>query len=415
MSPERVFQSLTAIGLIAGGWLFGDYWKKAGNAKGGGEELSQLRAKNTELSLTIDELQNDLAQVRSMLSKGPFPVPEDLISWVETDYGMVFLKAPDVRLASPAEMRDAAENNLRFVHGETGLRMENIAWELIGLIPNDQRLVGLWIMIETTGARGIFDFSNEQILLAETYDPESIPDASILARLLAQQLSFQNHPRKKWGNRDEWQAWQAMHVGASASLQARYNRRQSSNNEAEFRDPESDREELLMALPPSIQVMANFPYVDGNDYARYFYIDSREAWSEMFRNPPRNTASIIEPGAPHPTVGEVILPPTKEKILAENCLGELGLRLWLEPYLGNETASKLAGMWKTDRYRITEQEQNVSLTWQIEMTDEAAAKNLVREVTFAMMDHLKEIQPTRQIEISAQGSSFILNNLPKNK
>ena len=35
MSPERVFQSLTAIGLIAGGWLYGDYWKKSGSFEGG--------------------------------------------------------------------------------------------------------------------------------------------------------------------------------------------------------------------------------------------------------------------------------------------------------------------------------------------------------------------------------------------
>lgn len=413
MSPERVFQSLTAIGLIAGGWLYGDYWKKSGNFEGGSEELAQLRARNTELSLTIDELESELAQVRSMLTKGPFPVPEDLITWVEKDYGMVFLKPPNVRLASPATMRDAAENNLRFVHGETGLRMENIAWELIGLIPNDQRLIGLWIMLETTGVRGIFDLGKEQVLLADTFDPESVPDSSVLARLLAQQLSFQNHPMTKWANRDEWQAWQASHIGAAASLQSRYNRRQFSQNKAEFKDPESEREQLLMALPPSIQGFANFPFVDGTDYARHFYIASREAWSGMFRNPPRNTASIIAPEIPHPPVEGPTFSPTSEKILSENCLGELGLRLWLEPYLGNETASKLAGMWESDGYRITEFDQNVSLTWKIKMTDETAAKDLAREVEFSMMEHLRENQPTRQIEIKAEGPIVILNNLLK--
>jgi hypothetical protein len=415
MSPERVFQSLTAIGLIAGGWLYGDYWKKSGSFEGGGEEAAQLRAKNTELSLTIDQLESDLAQVRSMLAKGPFPVPEDLITWVEKDYGMVFLKPPNVRLASPATMRDAAENNLRFVHGETGLRMENIAWELIGLIPNDQRLIGLWIMLETTGARGIFDLGKEEILLAETFDPESVPDSSVLARLLAQQLSFQNHPQKKWASRDEWQAWEATHVGAAASLQSRYNRRQSSSNEAEFKDPESEREELLMSLPPSIQGLANFPFVDGNNYARHFYIDSREAWAEMFRNPPKNTASIINPESPHSLTDDLAFDPTTENILAQNCLGELGLRLWLDPFLGNETASKLAGQWVNDRYRLTEQDQNVSLSWLIQMADEASARDLSREVNFSMREHFNDTQPTRQIEVKAQGSKVILKNLPKNK
>ena len=415
MSPERVFQTLTVTGLLAGGWLYGDYWKKTASFAEGGEELDKLRAQNVELSLKNDELANELAQARSMLSKSPLSLPEDLIAWVETDYGMVFLSPPKARMASPAAMRNAAENNLKLIHGESGLMVENIGWELIGLIPPEQRLSAQWIMLETTGVRGIFDMGNEEILLSETFDPESIPDSSVLARLLAQQLSFQNHPRKKWDTRDEWEAWQATHIGAAASLQARYNKRRSASDESPVGDPEAEREALLMNLSPAIQGLANFPFIEGNNYARNFYIQSREAWSGMFRNPATNTASIIDPEDPVESGPLLEFAQTDDEILGENSLGELGLRLWLEPYVGNQSASDLAGTWKNDRFRLTTRDGEPLLVWLVELTDEASAQALLKEIEFSMIRDFRETQPMRQIEVRREGATLVFENYPKSQ
>lgn len=415
MSPERVFQILSATGLIAGGWLYGDYWKKSAGFGASNEELAELRAKNTELSLQLDEREDELAQVRSMLAKGPFAVPEDLIAWVEQDFGMVFLKPPAVRLAPPADLRDAAERNLRLIHQGDGLDLENKSWELIGLIPEGQRLLAQWIMLESAGVRGIFDLEREEVLLAETFDPESIPDSGVLARLLARQLAYQNHPQKKWLNRDEWQAWQATHVGAAASLQARYLRRQSASNQAEFKDPESEREELLMSLSPAIQGFANFPFVEGNDYARSFYIQSREAWAKMFRDPPTNTASIIYPERPVSTQAQDLPASTNGSVIGSNRLGMLGLRLWLEPFLGNEVASNLADAWRDDSYLLSGDPEHPSLEWVVEMNDKKTAEKMVQEINFSMMDHLKDTQPDREFQLVADGSQFIFRNTPKPK
>ena len=94
MSPERVFQILTILGLAAGGWLYGDYWKKSSLPLLDNDSAATLRAENSELLQRVDALEDELAQVRSMLSNGPFPVPDEIISWVEKDYDMVFLKPP---------------------------------------------------------------------------------------------------------------------------------------------------------------------------------------------------------------------------------------------------------------------------------------------------------------------------------
>ena len=101
MSAERVFQVLTILGLAGGGWLYGDYWKKSSLPPLDNDSAATLRAENSELVQRVDTLKDELAQVRSMLSNGPFPVPDDIISWVEKDYDMVFLKAPQCSLSLP--------------------------------------------------------------------------------------------------------------------------------------------------------------------------------------------------------------------------------------------------------------------------------------------------------------------------
>jgi hypothetical protein len=413
MNPERVFQALSAIGLIAGGWLYGQYWKQNPSNGSHNEELAQLRARNTELSLKLDAREDELAQARSMLTQGPFAVPEDLVAWVEKDFGMVFLTPPKVRLATPNDLRNAAERNLRFIHGEDTLAIENKAWELVGLLPEGQRLLAQLIMLESSGVRGLFDLEKEEILLAETYDPGSVPDSGVLARLLAQHLAYQNHPKKSWASRDQWQAWQATHLGAAASLQSRYIRRQSAANEAEFRDPEMAREELLMSLSPALQGFANFPFVEGNDYARKYYIQSRQSWLEMFKTPATCTATIIHPerALPQPTDLGSDLP---ANLIGENQLGMLGLRLWLEPYVGNERTSELATEWTNDRYQLSGDPERPSLTWRIALSDEQSAQSLCKEIEQSLLPHLRETQLDREIQIRTQESQCIFENTLKN-
>ena len=412
MSPERVFQTVTVIGLITGGWLYGDYWKKSIGARVDLEESATLRAENSELTQRIDEQDAELAQVRSMMSKGPYPIPDDLVAWIETDYNMVFLKAPDVRLASPSAIRDAAEANLRFIYGDDGLTEENLAWELIGLLPPNHILLGQMIMINSS-VKGIFDLTTEQILISEGFDPANVPDRSVLARLLARQLSFQNYPQKTWSNRDEWQAWEAVHVGSAAALSARFLRRSSAVNEAEYQEPEPIREQLLNDLSPAVQGFSNFPYMDGADHSRFFYIDSREAFAKMFQSPAKSTAEILHPNRDSTEVTQITFPKSTDTLLATNQLGELGLRLWLEPFAGVMEAGPLAQEWRGDAYEIRDQEKEITLTWHVEMATEKAARSLLAEIERSLLTPLRATQTTRDIQISRTGTRVTFLNSPK--
>ncbi len=414
MSPERVFQILTAIGLIAGGWLYGDYWKKSESSAGNADGLAELRAENAELTQQIDTLEDELSQVRSMLANGPYPIPDELIAWIEKDYDMVFSKAPNVRLASPTAIRDAAQANLRLIHGEKGLEHEGLAWELLGLLPPNQRLFNQLLFVNSSGLKGVFDMTKEQILLSEDFDPVSVPHRSVLVRLLGQQLSFQKYPRKEWKSRDDWQAWEAVHTGSAAALQSRFLRRNAAANEAEWIDPEPAREQLLNDLEPALQGFCNFPFLEGADYSRFFYVDSRSAFATMFRDPAATTAEILHPNREAREAREIVFPEAKTEPAKEGQLGELGLRLLLEPFTGINEAELFATEWCGDRYRLYEGENGTfSLTWKIEMTDEKAARSLAAEIDRSMLRHFRETQLQRVVGVSHTGTQVIFTSAPK--
>ncbi|MDA7519299.1 hypothetical protein OAE58_02265 [Akkermansiaceae bacterium] len=363
MSAERVFQVLLCSGLLAGGWLYGHYWQKAAlpsEASGSGE----LRSENAELTRDLDQLRDELAQVRSLLSKGSLAIPEDLIAFVEKDSGMVFTKAPLAKLAAPDVLRNAAERNLDLLFGKGGVEKEEQAWTSLGLLPANTKLRGQWIAIETLGVRGLFDLTSGEILLSEDFDPMSIPDSGALVHQLARQLQLQNHPLPfSWKSADEARAWQAVHRGAAAGVEARYMRRRAAAEEIEWDDKGDDREALLLQLSPTMQGLANFPYFEGNNFAKKAYLDSRTAYLSIFKKPPTTTFGLLHPE----------MPPREEERTHSSQIGALGILLLFDPYLGNEAAEEIAHSWVDDAYEI----QATTLTWRITLETPEIARTFV--------------------------------------
>jgi hypothetical protein len=417
MTPERVFQVLLVAGVAAGGWLYGDYWKKNGLSQDDQEGAAELRAQNSELTRRLDELTDELAQVRSILKSGPYPVSDADISWVEEEHAMVFRKPPNVRLASPTEMGEAVARNLEFIHGEKGLDDEGKAWEFLGILPPGQRLKAQIVSVESSGAKGVFDLTTGRILLSEKFDQESVPDRSLLIRLLGQQLSLQNHPRKSWKSRDEWQAWQAVHVGAAAAMEARFLKRAALANQAGWGNPEPAREELLRNLAPALGGFCNFPFLEGSNYARFHFAESVQRFTEMFRNPPETTREILYPGQ-EVSVSDGIEKPAElsdAEVAFSNNLGELGVRLWLDPFIGNEEAEQLASNWGADRYFLVKETASLSIIWQFRGREEAMTSNFAEVIREQVLPELKALQPDRKLEIRLRENLITLTNTPKPK
>lgn len=413
MTPERVFQILLVVGLTAGAWLYGDYWKKAERDEPKSSKAPELRAENAKLVQQIDRLEDELAQVRSMLASGPFPVPDDLTAWVEKEHNMVFLEAPSVRLASPTDLRSAAHNNLRLVYGESALQREGIVWELLGLLPPNQELTTQLLFVKSSGIKGLLDLTTGEVLLAEDFDPVSLPDRSVLVRLLGRQLSLQNHPRNEWSSRDHWQAWEAVHVGAAAALQARFLRRNQLDGDSGWTNPEPLREQILNDLAPALQGFCNFPFLEGAAYAGSVYRESRAAWAAMFRDPPSKTHHILHPKAEKTSLPALSMPEGPGELILENDLGELGLRLWLEVLLGMDRADEFASHWQGDRYHLRLDGRLHKLTWQIRLDQSEVAEKLAEEIERVIFPVLRDQQPIRNFLLTRDGETLSLKNFPE--
>lgn len=400
MNPERTLFSLVVIGMIATCFFYGDYWKK--------KQLPQLsgdgaETENHELARENERLREELAQARSLLSGAPYPIPEELITFVEKDLGLVFLKTPLAQLGTASDLRHASERNLELAYGKDGLGMMERTWELLGALPAGQNLQSLWVQSETTGARGIFDIEDSKIILAEDYRAGNPLDTGNLVRLLARQLLAQNFPKTSWAHEDEWNAWKATTQGAAINVQARFLRRKGTPKAIN-----RQREDLLSQLPPAIQSLANFPYLEGHDYVQKHYLESRAALLGIFKETPRATYTIIRPD--NPTPPRTPLPVRKEGQHG-NRMGALGLRTLLDPLFGMDLANHFAREWRNDDYTYSDDQ----LIWYLKLSSPKIASDFLTEFQNSALPILKNNQLGREITIAAEGARITFTNRPHKK
>ncbi len=408
MNPERVFQILLIIGLLLGGYLYGDYWRKTPNSHSQPGPSSSLKSENTELAKKIDDLEDQVAQYKSMLATGPYPVPDDLIKWIEQDYGMKFKSRPEVRISSHSEFLATAKRNLNYVTTPEHLKKRSLAWEKIGLIKSGLTLHGQLVMVATAGSKGIFDLTQQKIYLSENFDHSSVPDRSVLVKLLGQALTFQNYPQSNWASWDHWKAWEAVHIGAASESQARFLRRNIVNKEGEWKDPEPDRETLLNELEHSIQASSNFPYTDGADYAREIYLKTRAHLINSFENPPTKTLQII-----NNTPGDHQRPQKENVTTNQNSLGSLGLRLWLEAHDLFPEAPEIAKSWLSDQWNLRSDENSSTFEWFLTLNSEEMTSKTKQLISNTVIPQLQKKNPLQKITLSQQENSIRMVITPK--
>ena len=90
-------------------------------------------------------------------------------------------------------------------------------------------------------------------------------------------------------------------------------------------------------------------------HARMNLIKPQVALFVLFRVVSETTAEIIHPERPQLEYTKISFGGKSGLILGEDSIGELGLRIWLEAFLGTQPASDLAKSWRGDRYQLIEE------------------------------------------------------------
>ena len=121
---------------------------------------------------------------------------------------------------------------------------------------------------------------------------------------------------------------------------------------------------LVSGGGPLVESAAYFPYREGADFVALLYEEGGwEAVDAAFKNPPRSTEQVLHPerywGGDQPVA--VRLPSLKLgagwQVLAEDTLGELYMRIYLEGYLPFEQAIPAGEGWGGDRYQVLGDDQ----------------------------------------------------------
>src|SRR5439155_16288511 len=112
---------------------------------------------------------------------------------------------------------------------------------------------------------------------------------------------------------------------------------------------------------PLVESAAAFPYTDGMGFVSLLY--GQGGWpavAQAFANPPRSTEQVLHPvkyvAGDEPV--QVRLPNLSAALgggwraLAEDTLGELYMRIYLEHYLNIDQAGAAAMGWGGDRYQV---------------------------------------------------------------
>lgn len=134
----------------------------------------------------------------------------------------------------------------------------------------------------------------------------------------------------------------------------------------------------------------------------------------MFLTPPNTTAAVLHPNQKERETVEISFPNSGQEIIHANTIGELGLRLWLEPFTGMDESGLLAEQWRGDRYQLRRRkDKQFTFTWKIALADEKSAKILKTEVERSMIPHFHETQASRKTEVTVSDTILTFTNSPK--
>ncbi|MDW8344470.1 MAG: hypothetical protein RMM51_08250 [Verrucomicrobiae bacterium] len=336
-----------------------------------------LRRLNQALLDTIDELEQER---RATARAAPTPPATNPVASREEERrrveqqvselrGLSFRQPVNYRQIPRAQLREVLLEEVRRQFTPEDARRYGRALEALGLIPRGTDLMALMIGLydEQVGA---FYLPRERAL----YTFEDLPlstavDRMILAHELVHALQDQHYDLTKWplhvkDNDDLALAAAALLEGDATVLMT-----QHYALHAPPAGMWSDlltmllgqRTEKLRAAPAYLRELMLFPYQAGQRFVLALQMDGGlDALHRAFQQPPTSTEQILHPhkflqARDEPVAVTVeVQPPLGWERIADNVLGEFGIRTKLAQALPLTEASDAAAGWGGDRYHVFE-------------------------------------------------------------
>ncbi len=334
---------------------------KAG-AKFGGAGFSDQAAQ--QLAAENDRLRALLAgRDRTKALAANKTLREEIERQVVAIRGLEFKTPVDYQVLNRKEIKHTMAQKLAEVFSEQEFKDMTEAMAALGLLPAGFPLREKYIDLLGEQVAAFYDQHAHKLFMYEDASLENAQNRVVLAHELTHALQDQHFglkslPLEIKNNDDRAAAASALVEGEATLVMSEFMLKNMSRQMLKDSVVSSFTQNMkqLETAPRFLREMLVFPYLRGQEFCAVLFAQGNyEAVSKAYTHPPSSSAQILHPQKflAHEEPVAIEWPDVKvkgESPIADNCVGEMGVRILFAEWLDAPTAERAAAGWRGDRY-----------------------------------------------------------------
>ena len=318
-----------------------------------------LAAKNDQLRAILAKRQQERALAGNKAQR------EAIEKQVVELRGLEFKQPVDYQVLNRKDIKATIAGKLAEVFSEQEFRDMTDAMAAIGLLPPKYPLREKYIDLLGEQVAAFYDQHQHKLVMYEDATLDNAQNRVVLAHELTHALQDQHFGLKKLPleiktNDDRAAAASALVEGDATLVMSEFMLNNLSRQMVKDNILATFTQNMkqLETAPRFLREMLVFPYLRGQEFCAALYGNGGyEGVSKAYANPPTSTAQILHPQKYMATPREepivVDWPATTvqgEKPIADNVVGEMGLRILFAEWLDAATGERAGAGWRGDRY-----------------------------------------------------------------
>ena len=277
--------------------------------------------------------------------------------------GLEFKTPVDYQVLNRKEIKQTMADKLAEVFSEQEFKDMTAAMAAVGLLPAGFPLREKYIDLLGEQVAAFYDQHAHKLFMYEDASLENAQNRVVLAHELThalqdQHFGLKNLPLEIKNNDDRAVAASALVEGEATLVMSEYMLKNMSKQMLKDSVVSSFTQNMkqLETAPRYLREMLVFPYLRGQEFCAVLSAQSGyEGLSKAYAQPPNSTAQILHPQKfltrEEPVAVEWADVKVKgEMPVADNCTGEMGMRILFAEWLDAATGEKAAAGWRGDRY-----------------------------------------------------------------
>ena len=302
----------------------------------------------------------------------------EIESAVEKIRELKFLQPVVFDVVSHVTIKATLEKKLAEQYSDGDFKNTTLGLAALGLLDRDFPLKQKLLDLLGEQVAAFYDQHAHKLFMFEDAKLELLQNKIILAHELTHALQDQNFglaklPLEIKTNDDRAIAASALVEGDATLVMSEYMMKNMTGAGAQqsLAGLMSQSTQQIEHAPRFLRETLMFPYVQGEQFCAT--LQQHGGWkavSDAFKNPPSSSAQILHPEKYLATPREEPVAISwsgndttalGKKPIDDNVLGELGVRILISEWLDAETAEKVAGGWRGDRYLVFDDGKNLVL------------------------------------------------------